>query len=118
MPTEKGLSSSVEFTKHLMTLSGAGIAFIASLNASAMDPFQRVVLGLALVFLGISLGAGLFVWSRAVVMLSAERYSLKDKHLRVPGLINVVSFGAGVAILAIYVVLRLYDPPSAPPLLV
>ncbi|MGC1825734.1 MAG: hypothetical protein WA723_08855 [Pseudolabrys sp.] len=65
MAEKKGLESAVEFTKHVMTLAGAGIAFIATIDADSLGKLQRFSLFVALVALGTSLAAGLFVWSRA-----------------------------------------------------
>jgi hypothetical protein len=59
MSADKGLESSIEFTKHVMTLAGAGIAFVASLKLQNTAPIERISLAASIFFLAISLGAGL-----------------------------------------------------------
>jgi hypothetical protein len=113
MPTEKGLESSVEFTKHLMTLAVAGIAFLATLDVHTFSFAQRLLLAGATLLLGISLAAGLMVWARAAVMLSHRKYSLEDVYLRTPGLINLFAFGLGVAALGAFLVIKLFSIPAS-----
>jgi len=107
MATQKGLESAVKFTKHVMTLSGAGIAFIASLDIHTIGYYQRIFLVASIVLLALALAAGLLVWSRAAMMLSARHYSLEDPFLKWPGLVNLFSFAFGVVALGIYVGIKL-----------
>lgn len=107
MATAKGLESAIEFTKHVMTLSGAGIAFIAALDLSGLSEYQKISFTISLVCLAFSLAAGLLVWSRATVMSSNRRYSLNDPYLRYPGIANLIAFGLGVVALGTFVFIKL-----------
>jgi hypothetical protein len=107
MATEKGISNAIEFTKHVMTLSGAGIAFIATIDNKDICGWRRAFLAAALISLAVSLGAGLVVWSRAAVMISGRQYSLNDKRLKVFGLINLIAFFIGVLSLGAYVLVKI-----------
>ena len=93
-----------------MTLSGAGITFIATIDTAPLGSVQRWFLGAALLLLAVSLAAGLMVWSRAAQMLSKKNYNLRDRYLEIPGLINILSFGAGVVSLGVCVAIKLFDP--------
>ena len=109
MATQKGLETAIEFTKHVMTLSGAGIAFIATLEPGGLTCLQRGSLAASILMLGLSLGAGLFVWSRATVMLGKKQFDLDDRYLRIPGLINLISFGLGVLALGVMIVIKIFS---------
>jgi hypothetical protein len=39
-----------------------------------------------------------------------KKYNLRDRYLEIPGLINILSFGAGVGSLGIYVAIKLFGP--------
>jgi hypothetical protein len=109
MATLKALENSVEFTKHVMTLSGAGMAFVITLDLQKLANIQRISIAISIIFLAVALAAGLLVWSRATVMMAKSSYNLDDRYLKIPGLINLFSFAFGVVSLGAYVIIRLFD---------
>src|SRR5262249_51227814 len=114
MPVQKGVESAIEFTKHVMTLSGAGIAFVATIDVRPIGSAQRIALFAAMVLLALSLAAGLLVWSRAAVMISNQQYSLEDAFLKWPGLVNLFAFGFGVVALGVFIAIKIFGGDSAP----
>lgn len=106
MQEKEGLQAAIDFTKFLLTLAGGAIAFIIQPTFFAGHPVLKALSILALVLLTISVVSGLLVFSGGSVMLSKKNYDLEDKHVKWPGMINVLSFAAGFVLLAIAVGIR------------
>ncbi|MBB3303297.1 hypothetical protein FHT72_006979 [Rhizobium sp. BK077] len=120
MPNKDGLDSAIEFTKLLISLDSALIAFASgtSFLATLPEPWQRISLVGALFFLLVSLTAGALVLMRAATMLSHQNYNLSDPHLKVPGVLNVLCFACGAAaisLLAVFVIFQSAPDPAAKP---
>jgi hypothetical protein len=97
MARKAGLDLALDFTKFIIALDGALIAFLtgASFLQTLNGPGQRGVAILTLCALGLSMVAGILVYMRAATMASEGRYDLGDPHLRWPGVVNVLAFLIG-----------------------
>lgn len=97
MSRKAGLDGALEFTKFVITLDSALIAFLtgATFLQNIANYWERALVILILAMLALSLGAGIFVYMRAATMLGDGRYELGDPHLRIPGAINVIFFALG-----------------------
>jgi hypothetical protein len=107
MAEKDGLQHALEFTKFVIAIDTALIAFVTgtSFLATIHSGWERCAITIVLTMLGLSLCAGLVVYMRAATMFSSANYDLADKHLRFPGIINVLCFGIGalgVGTLAIF----------------
>lgn len=105
-PEKEGLQAAIDFTKYLLTLAGGAIAFVIQPTFFAGDRTMKILAIIALILLTVCVGSGLFVYSRGCVMLSNKNYDLEDKHIKWPGLANVISFGGAFLILAIAVAIK------------
>lgn len=111
-----GLESALDFTKFVIALDGALIAFItgATFLEKVDSGWQKIGVIIVLLILTTSLIGGIFVHMRTATMLGSGNYDLNDRHLAIPGMINVVGFAlgaAGIGLLAI-LVLVLAEPES------
>ncbi|MBZ9603100.1 hypothetical protein [Phyllobacterium chamaecytisi] len=116
MPDKEGLVTAIEFTKFVLTLDGALIAFLTGTSFLAqIDPgWERTALIVALILLGSSLAAGVLVYMRGATMLSDQNYDLADRGLKIPGMINVIGFASGaVAVAVLAIVALVFQPPEA-----
>ncbi len=97
MARKAGLDLALDFTKFIIALDGALIAFLtgASFLQSLNGLGQRSVVILTLCALGISMIAGILVYMRVATMASEGKYDLGDPHLRWPGIVNVAAFLIG-----------------------
>lgn len=97
MARKAGLDLAVDFTKFIIGLDGALIAFLtgASFVQSQSGPLQKTAVIVALTSLALSIVAGIFVYMRAATMVSDGSYDLNDKRLQIPGILNVVLFMIG-----------------------
>lgn len=97
MPRKAGLDLALDFTKFIIALDGALIAFLtgASFLQTLNGAGQRGVVILTLCALGISMIAGILVYMRTATMASEGKYDLGDPHLRWPGVVNVLFFLIG-----------------------
>lgn len=114
MSTKAGLDSAVDFTKFVITLDSALIAFLtgATFLTHISGNTERVLIILALALLALSLGAGVLTQMRAATMLSSKTYDLGDQHLKVPGAINVLAFAAGAILVgAVAAFVLVVQPP-------
>lgn len=109
MAEKEGPQSAVDFTKYLLTLSGGGIAFVIQPSFSGTDLLLKILGTFSIILLSICVISGLAVLSRGSVMLSEANYSLEDARIKIPGVINVFSFGGGFILLAISVWLKLWS---------
>ncbi len=114
MPSKDGLDSAIDFTKLLITLDSALIAFATGTSFIATLPhlWQRLTLLAALFLLVISLSAGAFVLMRAATMLAEKNYNLQDKHLGLPGMTNVVCFAGGAVAICILAAFSIFGDQS------
>ncbi len=104
----EGLQSAVDFTKYLIALAGGAIAFVIKPEFYTTDPLLKILSTLSLGLLSISVISGLLVFSAGCVMLSSGNYSLRDRFIKIPGIINVVTFGFGFIFLAIAVCIKIW----------
>jgi hypothetical protein len=102
-----GLQTAIDFSKLLMALAGGGIALIIQPNFFAGGGWIKLLSIGALIFLSICVLSGLVVFSGGCVMLADKNYDLEDRHIKIPGLLNVFSFGLGFLFLAAAVVIKL-----------
>jgi hypothetical protein len=100
MPQKEGLQAAIDFTKYLLTLSGAAIAFVIQPSFSGSDIELRVLSTFSIILLAVCVISGLAVCSRGCVMLANGNYDLEDIFIKIPGLINMFSFGLGFLFLA------------------
>lgn len=110
-----GLDSAVEFTKFIITMDSGLIAFVTGTTfLSEVDPgLGRYAVLLALAALATSLVAGILVYMRSATMLSEGKYALNDRHLMIPGQVNVWGFAVGaVAVAALAVIELVLAPPA------
>jgi hypothetical protein len=117
-PQKEGLESALEFTRFVITVDTALIAFLTGATfLQRIDGLaEKIAVGMVLALLAASIGAGIFVYMRASTMLGQGNYDILDRHLSLPGRWNVLLFAAGaigVAVLA--VVQLLVEPPPAKP---
>jgi hypothetical protein len=108
-PNKEGLQSAIDFTKFLLTLAGGGIAFIIQPTQFEGDGWIKAFSFAALVLLTICAVSGLFVFSGGSVNLADGKYQLEDPWIKIPGIINVVSFGFGFVALAITIAIRILN---------
>jgi hypothetical protein len=106
-PNKEGLQSAVDFTKFLLTLAGGGIAFVIQPTQFEGSGSIKAFSFAALVLLTISAISGLVVFSGSSVNLADGKYQLDDPWIKIPGIINVVSFGFGFVALAVAVAIRI-----------
>lgn len=109
MPEKEGLQTAIDFTKYLLTLAGGAIAFAIQPTFFAGHFWLKVLSIAALVLLTWSVIAGLMVFSRGCVMLAEKNYQLSDKRIRLFGMMNVLSFGASLVLLAIAVGIKVIE---------
>src|SRR5262249_32576695 len=100
---KEGLQTAIDFTKFLLALAGGAIAFVIQPSFFAGSGLLKVLCMGALVFLSICVISGLAVFSGGCVMLAQKNYNLEDAHVKIPGLLNVFSFGIGFLFLAVAV---------------
>lgn len=99
-PSKDGLDAARDFTKLIITLSGAGIAFIVG-RASSSPRKLEVLFGIVSASLFVcAIGAGLLVLMQAATQLAKRDYRLTSKPLAVPGIVNVLAFALAAAFLA------------------
>jgi hypothetical protein len=107
-PEKEGLQAAIDYTKYLLTLAGGAIAFVIQPTFYAAGNYQvKLWSMLALVFLVISVISGLFVFSGGSMMLSRKNYDLEFRYIKIPGLINVISFSIGFICVSIAVAIKL-----------
>ena len=104
----EGIQSALDFTKYLIILAGGAIAFVIKPDFYGTDLLLKILSTFSIVLLIISAISGLLVLSAGCVMLSRGDYSLAKPYIKIPGLVNVVSFGFGFLILAIAVSLKIW----------
>lgn len=104
-----GIQTAIDFTKLLVALAGGGIALVIQPNFFTADALLKVLSIGALLFLSICVLSGLFVFSGGSVMLANKNYNLEDKHIKIPGLVNVFSFGLGFLFLAVAVAIKVLN---------
>ena len=92
---KEGLQTAVDFTQFLLTLAGGAVAFIIQPSFFSGNCLLKTLSLFALVLLTICVISGLMVFSRGCVMLAEKNYALEDRHIKIPGRINVISFGLG-----------------------
>jgi Co/Zn/Cd efflux system component len=98
-PTKEGLESALDFTKFVITLDGALIAFVtgATFLTDITSGWEKAAALGALAALLISIAAGILVSMEIASKLSNGSYDLGDKHVKIPGMVNVISFALGAA---------------------
>ncbi len=117
MPDKDGLASAIDFTKFIVALDGALIAFLtgASFLKQVDTSWEAAAVIVGLVLLAISLACGVLVFMRGSSMLSSRNYNLADPHLKIPGLLNVAAFTLGaVAVSLLTIISLMFEMPVAP----
>lgn len=118
MTDKAGLESALEFTKFVITLDSGlmafvtGTSFLADVNAVS----EKVAVVIILLLLATSLVAGIFVYMRAATMFGETNYDLGDRHLSIPGKVNVAAFAVGaigIGMLAIINIATSESPSTA-----
>ncbi len=123
-PNKDGMVSALDFTKYLLAISGAVMAFLLSSETSktigsealktASSDLVKGVLSVALVFFSLSTLGGLLVLARGAQMLSDGDYSLEDRYLKIPGLINVFGFAIAFLCVAVVIAARVWYGATPP----
>lgn len=92
-----GLEKAIDFTKYILTLCGAALAFfVTQIDKLVMlSPFWKGVITVGAISFTASIIAGLFVLMRASTMLANGEYDLHDRSLKYPGIANVVALEVG-----------------------
>jgi hypothetical protein len=103
---KEGLQAAVDFVKYLLTLAGGGIALLIQPNFYQTSLLIKVLSSFSFICLSVCIISGLLVHARGCVMLAEKKYDLEDWPLKVPGLINQLSFFFGFTLLGIGVALR------------
>lgn len=95
--SKDGLQNALEFTKFIVTLDSALIAFVtgATFLAHVGSAWEKAAAILTLLALAASLCSGIAVYMRAATMFGAEQYDLSDRYIAIPGIANVVCFALG-----------------------
>ncbi|SRR6266851_5559566 len=109
MPEKEGLQTAIDFTKYLLTLAGAAIAFGIQPSFFASSPWLKGMALISLISLSISIVAGMMVFSRGCVLLSEGKYKLEDHRIRFWGLINLATFVFSFLLLAISVGVKVIE---------
>ena len=104
---KEGLQAAIDFTKLIMALAGGGIALVIQPNFFANSLCLKILSLGALLSLAICMISGLLVLSGGAPMLATKNYNLESRFIKIPGLINVFSFGIGFLFLAIAVAIKL-----------
>jgi hypothetical protein len=97
---KEGLQTAIDFTKFLLTLAGGAIAFVIKPEFFGQSPLLKYISIAALVLLTVCVISGLFVFSGGCMMLARKDYNLERKYVKLPGIINVVSFGLGFLLIS------------------
>ena len=105
-PYKEGLQAAIDFTKYLLTLAGGAIAFVIQPASLAGGCWTKVLSILALGSLFACVVSGLFVLAGGATKLAEGNYSLENRFVKTPGIINVVSFGLGFLFLAIVILIK------------
>jgi|SRR5712671_2220491 len=105
---KEGVQAAIDLVKYLLTLAGGAIAFVIQPAIYQTSLLIKVLSSFSVGLLLISIVAGLLVHSRGCVMLSKKNYNLDDLHLRVPGIVNQVSFASGFVFLCIIMAVKIW----------
>jgi hypothetical protein len=106
-PAKEGLQTALDYTKYLLTLAGGAIAFVIQPSFFSGNYQVKLWSMMALVSLTICVISGLFVFSGGGVMLSRNNYDLEHLWVKIPGLINVLTFSFGFICVAVAVGIKL-----------
>jgi hypothetical protein len=106
---KEGLQAAIDFTKVLLTLAGGAIAFIIQPTYFAGSHCLKTLSILALVSLTVCVVSGLIVFSGGSVMLANKDYDIERNYIKIPGMVNVISFGLGFVLLAIAVAIKVIN---------
>lgn len=114
MPKKDGLDAALDFTKYMLAICGAVLAFLLGSNVlpTLKSMPGKIALTIAALLFAVSVGAGLFVLARGSTMLSEGEYSLQDAHIRIPGTINILAFFVAILCVAICVAIMIWFPGS------
>ena len=104
---KEGLQAAIDFTKLIMALAGGGIAPVIQPNFFANSLCLKILSLAALFSLALCMSSGLLVLSGGAPMLATKNYNLESRFIKIPGLINVFSFGIGFLLLAIVIATKL-----------
>lgn len=113
-PDKEGLEKALEFTKFLIGLSGAFIAFLTGTTflGSINSTVDRLTVTATIILFAVSSASGLMVWARGCTMMSQKAYDLMDRHIAIPGIVNVVAFGVAAVMLGILAGYKLVWEPG------
>jgi hypothetical protein len=106
---KEGLQTAIDFTKFLLTLAGGAIAFIIQPTYFSGSHLLKTLSILALFLLTVCVVSGLLVFSGGSVMLANKDYDIESKYIKIPGMVNVISFGLGFVLLAIGVAIKVIN---------
>lgn len=112
---KEGIEKAIDFTKYLLTLAGAALAFFVTQidRLVALSYTWKGIVTLGAISFTFSIVAGLLVLMRASTMLAEEHYDLRDDSLRIPGLLNVISIGLGSLCFSAYFLSALWSKGSS-----
>ena len=116
MARKAGLDSALDFTKFVITLDGALIAFVtgATFLQDISSGLEKAAALIALAALLVSIVAGIFVAMGVATMLSDGNYDLAAKPVSIPGIVNVIGFALGALAVAALAAFELFlEPPPA-----
>lgn len=115
MAQKEGLESALDFTKFVIAMDGALIAFVtgAAFLQDITSPLERGAALVALVALAVSIAAGILVAMETATKLSKGQYGLADKWIKIPGAVNVIAFAIGAVAVASLAAFELFlESPS------
>lgn len=111
IPDIEGVKAAIDVTKLLITLAGAGIAFVLSAAPSLSSGFSTAAVYVAIIALGISIASGLLVLFQSATNLSNRDYSLSGRLIQVPGIFNTVCFLIGVMAVGTIAISKIHTEP-------
>jgi hypothetical protein len=112
-PQKEGLQAAIDFTKYLLTLAGGAIAFVIQPASLAGGFWIKALSVAALLLLFTCVVSGLFVLAGGATNLAEGKYSLENRFVKTPGIINVVTFALGFFCLAIVILLKVLAEPES-----
>ena len=114
-PGKLALQEAAEFIKYTLTIGAGALAFSVDLITKNL-PFTnwtKWALVTSWIFLVISIGAGVLVWSRIPIQLAGQNYNLEDRLFTLPGKIHQVLFVLGVLSIGVAIFFYAWYPAAS-----